>query len=502
MLTKDHLWLGLPVFVVMWRNLQFGVPLVDFWWHLKLGELIATTGSIPAVDLFSYTASGRPYFVHNWLAELIYYGTYSLGGLSLVVMFNTLVALGAFLPLYFLCVTATSVRAAAALGVLAAVGIPGTIRPQVFSYLMFSVYYWALTRYRQRQRDVLWTLPLLMVLWVNLHGAFIMGLGLLAVFIGCEGLRRFVDRKSMSALTNSELRKLACVLALCVLATLVNPAGYNVYEYLRTVMADQASQQLVSEWQRPRINDPGGIVVFYLPLILTAAAFLFARSKPDLTELGVFAAFAVFGFMSLRNGPWFTIVAYPLFARYASGGNLPGLDRMRRFLNGATSASPPRPAVRPSHRPMNLVLACAAGFVLVLQTPWIRPAVYHTSLVQEGTPVRAMDFIEEHQLAGNIFHPQMFGDYLIWRLWPEHKSFIDGRVHLFGLEFVNEYFSIYHDPDWERRLDKWNVRYLLLSTLPGQDDSLQLAQAARHSSRWRTLYEDDVAVLLERKATY
>jgi hypothetical protein len=108
-----------------------------------------------------------------------------------------------------------------------------------------------------------------------------------------------------------------------------------------------------------------------------------------------------------------------------------------------------------------------------------------------------MDFIAEHRLTGNIFHPQMFGDYLIWRLWPNQKSFIDGRVHLFGLEFVNEYFSVFHDANWEQVLAKWRVRYLLLSTLPGELDSLHLAEAARRSPRWRTLYEDDVSVLLE-----
>jgi hypothetical protein len=500
MQAKDHLWLGLAPFVVIWKNLQFPVPLVDFWWHLKLGELIATTKSIPTTDLFSYTASGRPYFVHNWLAELIYYGSYSLGGLPLVVMVNALVTLGAFLPVYFLCVTTMPARAAAVVGVLAAFAIPGTIRPQVFSFLMFSIYYWALVRYRQRRRDVLWTLPLLMLLWVNLHGAFVMGFGLLAAFTACEVLRRALRRESPDRLTDSELRKLTVVLAICVLATFVNPAGYKVYEYLRTVTADQAVQQLVSEWQPPRISSPAGIIVFYLPLFLTVAAFVCARSKPDLTELGLFGAFGVFGLMALRNGPWFSIVAYPLFARYASDVTFPGLGRRRDVVKSAASAPRHGPAVPTRHRTMNLIMAGTALFVLVLQTPWIRPAVYHTSLVQQGTPVRAMDFIAEHRLTGNIFHPQMFGDYLIWRLWPDQKSFIDGRVHLFGLEFVNEYFSVYHDANWEQVLAKWRVRYLLLSTLPGELDSLQLAEAARRSPRWRTLYEDDVAVLLERRA--
>ena len=96
------------------------------------------------------------------------------------------------------------------------------------------------------------------------------------------------------------------------------------------------------------------------------------------------------------------------------------------------------------------------------------------------------------------FHPQTFGDYLIWRLWPEQKSFFDGRVHLFGLDFVRQYLSLYHDSHWEELLERWNVRYLLLSKSPDESDSIKMIQAATNSQRWKTLYEDDVSILLEK----
>ncbi|MGH9256650.1 MAG: hypothetical protein ACRD3C_18985, partial [Vicinamibacterales bacterium] len=196
----------------------------------------------------------------------------------------------------------------------------------------------------------------------------------------------------------------------------------------------------------------------------------------------------------------FSIVAYPLFARYVSDVDFSGLASVRRlsFVDRALSWRAQRSGRRTTRPGMNLLLASSAVFVLVLQTPWIRPAVYKTSLLQPGTPVGAMDFIAQHHLTGNIFHPQMFGDYLIWRLWPEQKSFIDGRVHLFGLDFVNTYLSMYRDSRWEERFKDWNVRYLLLSKSSGQPDNVKMARAARESSRWRTVYEDDVSVLLER----
>src|SRR5688572_19513886 len=84
-LTIDHLWLGIPIFVLLWKTFLFPLPVLDFWWHLKVGEVIATTGSIPNVDAFSFTAAGKPFILQNWLAELTYYLLYRLGDFPLVL---------------------------------------------------------------------------------------------------------------------------------------------------------------------------------------------------------------------------------------------------------------------------------------------------------------------------------------------------------------------------------------------------------------------------------
>ncbi len=498
--TRTHVWLGLPVFIVLWKNLQFPLPLVDFWWHLKMGEVIVGTGSIPDTDLFSFTALGKPFVLQNWLAEVAYYGMYRLGGLPLIAFLNALMVLVAFLLLYFLCFrVASRPHVVIAVGIVAALAIPGTIRPQVFSYPLFAFYYLALMLYRQRARDLLWTLPPLMVLWVNLHGAFFLGVVLLAVVGASEWWRRLIHDDKTDALTPAELRKLAFTLGLCVLASLANPEGYKIYDYVRTVMTDPVVRQLTSEWQPPRIDEASAFVVFYVPFFAALLALIGSRSRPDLTEVALFVAFALLGLMALRNGPWFSIVAYPLLARYASDLDFTSLRSLRRFgfIDRLARHLEQRSAKGTTNPRMNLVLATVALFVLVLQTPWVRPTAYRTSLVQEGTPTGAMEFIAQHRLEGNIFHPQMFGDYLIWRLWPQQKSFIDGRVHLFGFDFVNKYLSMSADSDWQSALNEWNIRYLLLSKSSGQPDTARMAQVARVSSQWRVLYEDDVSVLLE-----
>src|SRR5258708_22412070 len=84
-ITMEHLWLAVPVFVLLSNSFRFPIPLTDFWWHLRMGEVIATTRSIPRVDIFSFTAGGHAFIVQNWLAELIFYWTYKLGGLPFIV---------------------------------------------------------------------------------------------------------------------------------------------------------------------------------------------------------------------------------------------------------------------------------------------------------------------------------------------------------------------------------------------------------------------------------
>jgi len=144
-----------------------------------------------------------------------------------------------------------------------------------------------------------------------------------------------------------------------------------------------------------------------------------------------------------------------------------------------------------------LLIACSALTILVFVSPWVRPNLYHISLLDPRTPVKAMDYIERNHLVGNIMHPQSYGDYLIWRLWPQQHSFFDGRVHLFGEPFVKYYNRIFSDSQWEALLKPYKIRYLLLSKAENEDSSQKLIDAARSSSHWSVQYEDEGCVLFE-----
>jgi hypothetical protein len=147
---------------------------------------------------------------------------------------------------------------------------------------------------------------------------------------------------------------------------------------------------------------------------------------------------------------------------------------------------------------MNLVLLGIAILTLVSQSPWVRPAITGKSLLAEQTPVGAADFIEKQGITGRLFHPQEFGDYLMWRLWPQQKTIVDGRVHLFELDFLKQYKNALEHPLESDFLERWKIEYELLSKLPDGSSSKTI-DSVRNSETWTQIYEDRVSVLFEKR---
>jgi hypothetical protein len=505
-LQIEHLWILLPAFLVTWMGFMHPLRRLDFWWHLKVGQVILTSRKIPQVDLFSFTQAGRPFIYQNWLGEVLYYLTYRAGGLQLLILFNTVLLLCSFLPILHLCLQANVQRRVGALCSLVAafvLGMYSNVRPQVYSFVLFAAFYWILCRHRDGRRDLTWVLPLLMVLWVNLHGAFVLGIGLIAIFLGGETVRRLWYGPRADVLTSRALARLALILVLTLLAILANPQGYHVFAYVRQLQVDPSSQALVTEWQVPDIKQLNDVLVFFGPLFLSLLVLFYARGRLNLTELGLFFGFAIFGVSAMRNAIWFALVVAPLLARHLAGpdvANLPtgtgaGADLAR--LVARLKRPPQQP--RANHYRLNWAILIGLLLLTVLLSPWVRPHLnserLRPQLVEQGTPVGAMDYIAAHGLTGNIFHPQDYGDYLIWRLWPQQRSFIDGRVHLYPLKFVEDYVLALHDDQWESRLAQYDIRFLLL---PKGDASFAvMIRDAQSSPRWKLLYEDNVSVLFE-----
>ena len=502
-LRIEYLWLGLPLVLVVWISFGHPLQLLDFWWHLKAGEIIVTSGSIPRTDLFSFTAAGKPFVLQSWLAEVLFYGGYRLGGLPLLVALNTALLVAALVPVYLLCPEAAAGRPrrgvlAATLAAWSLVAVCN-VRPQVFSFVLFAVFYWVLTGYRYRQRDCLWTLPPLMALCFTSEPS-----DQRPLFLGCEAVRRLVYGPQPGMLSLRELGKLGLILVLTTLATLVNPETYRLYTSVWAVLQNPGSQSSVVEWQAPPINQVEGVLLFHGPFFLTVLVLLYSRYRLELTELVLFVGFAVFAAAARRNGIWFALVIAPIVARALAAldglGILQGVRRFRSIeaLAGRLRRQQEVPAAL--RYGLNALIASLMLALTVISSPWVYPHLdseaLGTSLWDSQTPVGAMDYLQQQGVQGNIFHPQNYGDYLIWRLWPQQRSFIDGRVHLFDQSVVQDYLQLFEDAHWQERLARYDIRYLLLNK--SQENSHQMIDGAHASPEWRVLYEDKLSVLFER----
>lgn len=503
--SRRIVWLSLPVFALICVTLFQPIPHLDFWWHLKAGEIIVESGSIPRTDSFSFTAEGETYILQNWLTEVYYYLAYRLGGLEMLIVLNSLIIALAFLPSFALCRRfAPNLPSALAGASLAfyALFLFGTMRPSGMSIVMFSAFYWVLYRYSRGEDARIWALAPLMALWVNLHGAFVLGLILISLFLICDSVRCALAQGAPAKPHPSwkGVGKLATVLALCLAATGLNPEGFRVWEYVRTVASDPVSQAFISEWQPPSIRTFKGLMLFHFPVFLFLSVLLYSRRKLNLTEFAVYFFFAAFALSAIRNAIWLHLVSAPIFAQAIAGIDWRlGLGRFEELsgLGRIRFSKARRASVAEGSTFLQAILLAMLLVLFVLSTPWFGNWVgARQQLHTAHTPVKAVEFLAENPVQGRIFHHQRFGDYLIWRLWPQHKSFFDGRVHLFGREIHYDYRLILSGEGWKPRLDQYEIDYILLPTQP--EGGFQLLQEVRRSKEWRVLYEDEQAVLFER----
>ena len=227
---------------------------MDFWWHVRTGQLIAETGVVPTADPFSYTATDRPWVVHEWLWDLGVFRLTDVGGYRLAVVVSATLVLLAYLVLYRLLrrLGANEILSAVLVLWAAALALPNLgVRPREITHLFLAVYLHQVLLYRAGKVRRLWLLPLLMVLWVNLHGAFALGLAVLGLVTLGETVRwRYRGGPSP--------RHLWVVFGATVAAVAVNPHGpwLLLYPFKYYLAADNPSFQIVTEFQSPNFHQP------------------------------------------------------------------------------------------------------------------------------------------------------------------------------------------------------------------------------------------------------
>jgi hypothetical protein len=437
----------------------------DYFWHLQTGELIARSG-LPSHDPFSFTYGG-PWTLHEWLGELLIFRM--VDGMGPVA---TLAAF-ALLPPATLSILAVALRrdgvpiraVVAATLICGTVLIPYvTVRPQLFSWLLLAVVLAILGRLRPTSARVLVALPPLFILWANLHGLYVIGLGVVGVYV----------LFTLLGATDLSTRKGRVVLAgvASLLASAVTPAGPAGLLYpLRYVDSGDWGLAHIPEWQSPNFHDLVQVPLLVLILGLAVVGQRGPAWVRTIAYLGVIGAL-----LANRNVPVAAVACLPALAI--------GLGRWL----------PDRPSARNADGSRRVVETLAAALLVVGALAAIPATPGFAEVLLGRYPAAGVEQLHQLQPASRVVAEYGWGGYVIQSLYEDGaRVFVDGRNDMYPEAILRDYSTIRAaDPGWQAIVDRYAADAMLFP--PEAPIVKGIAQAAG----WCEAYRDARQVLLLR----
>ena len=446
----------------------------DMWWHLKMGQIVLATHHVPTTDIFSFTTNHYAWIPHEWLSQVTIFAAYNWAGYSGLMLWLVCASAAVLIAGYVLCAFYSANPKVSFLGALvifvfSTVGL--SIRPQLLGYLLLIVELILIHLGRTHSPRWFWALPPLFALWINCHGSFFLGLLVAAAFL-FSSFFEFQAGSLTARRWNPQTRNtLAIALFLSIPALFLNPDGLKQVLYpLDTLIHQPVGLSTVGEWLPLALNSQRGICLL---LALAAVFFLTAArvSELYLDELILIAA-----------GTWLAgshdrmVFVFGIFVA-------PILSRM--LANSWDNYDPASDRIAP-----NAFLLAVSVLVSWLTFPSTQNLAQQ---VAAKSPVKAVQFIQSHHLAGPMLNDYTDGGYLIWAL-PEHPVFIDGRGDVYEwtgvLQQFGDWANLNSDPS--ELLDKYQIQFCLLTQGMPEARILPLLHT------WKVVYADNLNVVLVR----
>jgi len=457
--TIDGLWALVAVAIPTAGAFAGRMMAIDLAYQVRAGAVMLETHRILDVDMFTYTVRGQPWVNQQWGAEVLLAAIYRLGGWAgIAVMRGVLLSL-VLVALYRTCRAAGAAPRTAALltlaGWLVGIEILPAMRPQLFACLLFAVALWTMTT-RHESPSRIWWVPVLVVVWANLHGSF----PLVLVLLGIAWLE---DHREDPVFA----RRLLLVGVTSVLASLANPFGVRIWAYALNLSTDPVVVRQIAEWGPPSVQTLTGFLFF---TSVFAVAMLLARRSGEVSwvSLLTFGLFAGVGLIAIRGVVWWAIVAPVVVASVVN-------DEDR-----------PRDGTRPN---LHLLLAAAIVIVTVVALPVARgrdaatggPAVLTyapeelVSAAQAVSPAGAHAFVSQFYASWSEFSA------------PSLPVAVDPRIEIFPASVWDDYFIVSSGREgWDDVLDRWRVSVLILEP----DQAQGLLQVLPRHPEWRLITED------------
>ena len=461
-------------------------------WHIRTGQLIIAEHAIPRLDPFSSQIQ-LPWFAWEWLYDVMVGKLVAWCGLNGVVWLTAAVIAVVFAWTFKLLIgRGTNLFVVLVLTLLAisASTIHFLARPHVLSWLFTVAWFEILDsterggssdRARSSSRW-LWLLPILMLLWVNIHGGFVLGFVLLAIFwigslwtwLTLKASR--IEESLQKIAAGKRTRDLTIVGLASFLASLVNPYGWRLHEHIYWYLTNRFMMAHIDEFQSPNFH--GLAQKCFLVLLLVSVAILIARGRELRVSGALLTLFAVYaGLYASRNIPVSSIllvlIVGPLLPSLKASGFAERMTAIDLCLRG--HLWPIVAAI------VTLVIAGNGGRIASSQ---LMDAHFDPTRM----PVDAVNFLQRQGERGPIFSPDYWGGYLIYRLYPHSKVVVDDRHDFYGEGFLQLYLTAIHlEPGWDQRIRAYDC--LLLPKRAA------LTTVLLNMPEWKTLYSDDVATV-------
>ena len=458
----------------------------DTGWHIRTGEFILDHRAVPQTDLFSFTRPGAVWFAWEWLSDVLFAVALRWCGLKGVVLIaGTVIALWPVLLIrqalwrgahawLALAITLTGVGAAS---------IHFLARPHIFTLLFTTVCAWMIESDRRSPGWRLWLLAPITAFWANIHGGFLLLIGLLGLVAVGSAAEAWAGVRGWK-----DARRYAVATLVCAGASVMNPYGIGLHTHILKYLRSDWIRNVVQEFKAPDFRSESQIQYEFLLMAGLAAATLLIVRRRYVHALWL-VALAHLSLTSLRHVPIFVAIAAPILAEV--------------FSEFWTSA------VRKSHENSTVSILDRIGFDasrgLQRTSLWLVGFVLAFSLVG-GAAKWPRDFpsthfptalVHQHRgilSIGRVLTMDQWGDYLIYSFYPIQRVFADGRSDFYGPELGNEYLiAAGGDYRWRQTLNRYGVDTVLAPV------SWALATILKSDPEWRIVADDGNAILIIRR---
>ena len=463
---------------------SINIPDFDLWARLAVGSIFFQTGTVLKHDIFSYLPTKELWIDHEWGSGVVFYFLTRYAGDAGLFALKAMILFAIFILIIKIIKLQSDRKSPGVLffilmGFSLYPGFANLLRCQIFTYLFFTLWIYLLEKVRKEDHRFIWMFPVTMLCWVNLHGGFIAGAGLILIYASGELLNR------------KNILKYLGILALILPVTLLNPYNWQLWTYMTE--AAFMPRPFITEWEPVNLSGPfhsfagirvhmlAGFLFFVILTLFTGIKMIQQKEKPDWIKILLAAVLLYLSVRHQRHTAFFLLAIPALF--YHQYHDL--FKPVERFIHDISSAKLHKTWGFIKHGSGYLLLAliCVYSFPRLSTGITVNPLLY---------PVGSLKFIKQNNISGNLASTYGWGSYAFWKLYPQCKVMIDGRyeeVYPDDLYRKAMQFSE-HTGNWQEILREYPADILVLSKHNYSPADILMLRG------WKPVYQDLCSVVL------